>query len=88
MYHKCIKELNESEFPETFLTVSSEELRSAKEMLIQYGIRDRFVVAIPGAAWGRKVWSFSKYCDVIDKIKAKTDLILYYLVQIKIISIV
>tara|TARA_B100001564_G_C20629501_1_gene666394 strand:- start:1009 stop:1614 length:606 start_codon:yes stop_codon:yes gene_type:complete len=74
MYHKCIKELNESEFPETFLTVSSEELRSAKEMLSQYGIRDRYLVAIPGATWGRKVWSCSKYCDVIDKIKAKTDI--------------
>ena len=74
MYHKCIKGLNEKEFPETLLTVSSEEIKSAKEMLTQYGIRDRFVVAIPGAAWGRKVWSFSKYCDVIDKIKAKTDL--------------
>ncbi len=55
----------ENVVPATSLTVTDQEKKRAQGIFSRVDIDRELIVIIPGAAWQRKVWTRSKYRDII-----------------------
>ena len=65
MYHECINDQNPLSVPKTELLVSNIERKTAMSILNDNGVKDKFIVMGPGAAWPQKQWTLKKYSNVI-----------------------
>tara|TARA_Y100001970_G_C14189041_1_gene834271 strand:+ start:518 stop:1525 length:1008 start_codon:yes stop_codon:yes gene_type:complete len=68
MYHECIDDHDTLSIPKTELIVSNIEKKSVMSILKDNGVKDKFIVIVPGAAWPQKQWSINKYSEVIDEV--------------------
>ena len=68
MYHQCLQDYDQLKTPKTYLRISDSEKLYAKSKLENLGIKEDFIVLIPGAAWAQKQWQVNKYNHVINKI--------------------
>ena len=85
MYHNCIDDLQTMNIPKTELLVSNVERKTALSILNDNGVKDRFIVMVPGAAWPQKQWKLNNFVPLksseLPKIIANP--ILYDLVLLK-----
>jgi len=73
MYHECIDDHDTLGIPKTELLVSNIERKTAISILNNNGVKDKFIVMVPGAAWPQKQWIIKKYSNVINEILSRTN---------------
>lgn len=75
MYHECLNGILEfdNKLPPPKLTVTRAEQTVARRMLESHGLRNSFIVLIPGAAWAQKQWFADRYAAVVEKLSHNTD---------------
>lgn len=79
LLHEPIKYLldQHTEFPLPTLYVSKAEKEQLGEFLTTEGIKQRYVVLIPGAAWPQKQWIAENYSKLIKKlVKSNIDVVI------------
>jgi lipopolysaccharide heptosyltransferase II len=72
MYHNCLEENKNIEFPATYLSVSDLEQKNAIGFLKNNNVEGRFIAIVPGAAWPQKQWGVAKYSKAITKIISRS----------------
>jgi len=72
MYHNCIDDHDTLNIPKTELLVSDIERKTAMSILNDNGVKEKFIVMVPGAAWPQKQWKLKKYSNVINEILIRT----------------
>lgn len=60
------------EHPNTYLHISNTEKKWAAQYTDQFGVSDKYVVLIPGAAWPQKRWIIENYKALIQKLHKKS----------------
>jgi len=70
LYHQCLNKIliNSYDIPKNKLVIKDSEKSEARLLLDNYGIKDPFVILIPGAAWKQKSWLSKRYNEVINYI--------------------
>jgi ADP-heptose:LPS heptosyltransferase len=76
LYHNCLKPImnGQTNIPNTTLSISENEKNQAKQLLKENGIENEYIVVIPSAAWGTKVWTPESYRSVFITILKETDI--------------
>jgi ADP-heptose:LPS heptosyltransferase len=72
MYHNCLEENKNIEFPGTYLSVNDLEQKNAIGFLKNNNVEGRFIAIVPGAAWPQKQWGVAKYSKAITKIISRS----------------
>jgi len=76
LYHECLTPIinGSTDYPGSLLTVTDNEKKHTKEFLKQFGVNNKYLVIIPGAAWETKCWSVFGYRSVIDDVLEKSSM--------------
>ncbi len=71
MYHQSLGSIwkEGDPIPKTFLKISRNEKRLAKEILKRNNLVGPYIVIIPGAAWEQKQWPLDKYVELCQSIR-------------------